>query len=99
MELSSGPANGRVKFRRQHPLKRYVPDFYVNELKFAIELGVGYLNDKVQKFYDKDREEVIISYQLVILRFTNEEVLFNIVSVLSKIRDNIKVLKSLKGKK
>lgn len=88
-----------VKFRRQHPLKEYVPDFYVNELKFAIELDGGYHNDKVQKFYDKDREEVIASYKIVILRFTNEEVIFNIDSVLAIIREKIIALKSLKGKK
>ena len=88
-----------LKFRRQHPIRRYVPDFYVNELKFAIELDGGYHNDKVQKFYDKDREEIIAFYQVVILRFTNEEVIFNIDSVLSIIRDKIKALKSLKGKK
>ncbi len=88
-----------VKFRRQHPLKKYAPDFFANELKLAIELDGGYHNDKVQRFYDKDREEIITSYQIVILRFTNEEVIYNIGYVLSMIRDKIKLLKSLKKKK
>ena len=87
-----------VKFRRQHPLKKYVPDFFANELKFAIELDGGYHNDKVQKFCDKDREEIITSYQIVVLRFKNEEVIFNIENVLSTIREMIKVIKSLKEK-
>ena len=88
-----------VKFRRQHPLKDYVPDFFANELKFAIELDGGYHNGKVQKFYDKDREEIIASYQIVVLRFKNEEVIYNIEYVLSVIRDKIKNIKSLKKKK
>lgn len=88
-----------VKFRRQHPLKDYAPDFFANELKLAIELDGGYHNDKVQKFYDKDREEIITSYQIVVLRFKNEEVIYNIECILSIIRDKIKVLKSLKKKK
>ena len=88
-----------IKFRRQHPLKKYAPDFFSNELKFAIELDGGYHNDKVQKFYDKDREEIITSYQIIVLRFKNEEVIYNIESVLSMIRDKIKDLKSLKRKK
>ena len=88
-----------VKFRRQHPLKDYVPDFFANELKFAIELDGGYHNGKVQKFYDKDREEIITSYQIVVLRFKNEEVIFNIENVLSMIRDKIKDIKSFKKKK
>ena len=87
-----------VKFRRQHPLKKYAPDFFANELKFAIELDGGYHNDKVQKFYDKDREEIISSYQIIVLRFKNEEVIFNIENVLSTIREMIKVIKSLKEK-
>ncbi len=88
-----------VKFRRQHPLKKFAPDFFANELKLAIELDGGYHDDKVQRFYDKDREEIITSYQIVILRFTNEEVIYNIGYVLSMIRDKIKLLKSLKKKK
>lgn len=88
-----------VKFRRQHPLKEYVPDFFANELKFAIELDGGYHNDKVQKFYDQDREEIITAQQVVILRFINEEVIYNIDNVLSIIRDKIRVLKSLIKKK
>ena len=88
-----------VKFRRQHPLKKYAPDFFANELKFAIELDGGYHNDKVQKFYDKDREEIITSYQIVVLRFKNEEVIYNIEYVLSVIRDMIKNIRSLKKKK
>ena len=88
-----------VKFRRQHPLKDYIPDFYANELKFAIELDGGYHNDKVQKFYDKDREEIITSHQVIILRFINEEVIFNINNVLSIIREKILTLKLLKEKK
>ncbi len=88
-----------VKFRRQHPLKKYAPVFFANELKFAIELDGGYHNDKVQKFYDKDREEIISSYQIIVLRFKNEEVIFSIENVLSMIRDKIKDIKSFKKKK
>jgi very-short-patch-repair endonuclease len=88
-----------VKFRRQHPLKKYAPDFYAHELKLAIELDGGYHNDKVQKFYDKDREEIITSYKIIVLRFKNEEVVCNIEYVLSVIVDMIKNIKSLKKKR
>ncbi len=88
-----------VKFRRQHPLKKYAPDFYANELKLAIELDGGYHNDKVQKFYDKDREEIITSYKIIVLRFKNEEVIYSIEYVLSVIVDMIKNIKSLKKKR
>ena len=51
------------------------------------------------RFYDKDREEIITSYQIVVLRFKNEEVIYNIEYVLSVIRDMIKNIRSLKKKK
>jgi very-short-patch-repair endonuclease len=88
-----------VKFRRQHPLKDYAPDFFANELKLAIELDGSYHNESVQRFYDKDWEEIITSYKIVVLRFINEDVIYNIEIVLSIIRDKIKVLRSLKKKK
>ena len=53
----------------------------------------------MQKFYDKDREEIISSYQIIVLRFKNEEVIFSIENVLSMIRDKIKDIKSFKKKK
>ena len=88
-----------VKFRRQHPMKRYVPDFYAHSLKFAIELDGGYHNDSVQKFYDKDREDVLIDYDIDFIRFTNEEVIQSIEKVLSAIREKIITLKDFKKKK
>ncbi|HEY3386501.1 MAG TPA: endonuclease domain-containing protein [Saprospiraceae bacterium] len=88
-----------VKFRRQHPIKGYVADFYANSLKFIIELDGGYHNNSVQKFYDKDREDILNDYNIDFLRFTNDEVLHNINHVLSVIRERIIVLKHSKKKK
>ena len=44
-----------VRFRRQHPINKYVVDNFANELKLSIEIDGGYHNEKSQKFYDKDR--------------------------------------------
>ena len=87
-----------VKFRRQHPMKRYVADFYAQSLKFVIELDGGYHNECTQKFYDKDREDILIESDINILRFTNEEVIQNINHVLSVIREKIISLKQQKKK-
>ena len=87
-----------VKFRRQHPMKGYVADFYAHSLKFVIELDGGYHNDSVQKFYDKDREDNLIAHNINVLRFTNEEVIDNINYVLSVIREKIISLKQHKNK-
>ena len=88
-----------VRFRRQHPMKKYIPDFYAHEVKLAKELDGGYHNERVQQFYDRDREEILVEYKIVIIRFSNEEVLYSINQVLDTIRVKIINLKSIKKKK
>ncbi len=74
-----------VKFRRQHPLGKYIADFYSHKLKLVIELdGNIHLKPEVNAC-DKIREDVIRSFGLTVIRFTNEEVIYNMEVVLSKI--------------
>lgn len=74
-----------VKFRRQHPLGKYIADFYCHKLKLVIELdGSIHLKPEV-KAYDKNREDEIRSLGLTVVRFKNEEVIYNMQSVLAKI--------------
>jgi very-short-patch-repair endonuclease len=80
------------KFLRQHPVcvssafgrsLYYIPDFYCHKAKLVIEAdGPIHL---FKKEYDKNRDEVLVSLGLRILRFTNEEILNDIERVLSKI--------------
>ena len=73
------------KFRRQHPLGKYIADFYSHKLKLVIELdGNIHLKPEVNAC-DKIREDVIRSFGLTVIRFTNEEVIYNMEVVLSKI--------------
>lgn len=75
-----------VKFRRQHPLGKYIADFYSHKLKLVIELdGNIHLKPEV-KAYDISREDEIISLGLTVIRFKNEEVIYNMDGVLSKIK-------------
>lgn len=73
-----------LKFRRQHPLNKFIVDFYCNELKLAIELD-GNIH-LVEEIHDRDveREKIILRFGVTILRFENEEVLQNIYSILTK---------------
>ena len=64
-----------IKFRRQHPFADYVLDFYCHKLKLCIELD-GEIH-KSQKEYDSDRTDVINSYGIKEVRFTNEFILLN----------------------
>ena len=73
------------KFRRQHPIGRFVIDFYCHEAKLAIELdGSGHNRDE-QKAYDSERTDFLEGRGLKVLRFWNHDVLQNNVVVLEKI--------------
>ncbi len=78
------------KFRRQHPIGRFIADFYCYEKKLVIEIDGGYHNEKEQNSYDELRTQIINEYNIAVIRFTNEDVLNNIQSVIEKISDALK---------
>ena len=88
-----------VKFRRQHPANKFAVDFYTDELKLVIEVDGKYHEKREQKLYDDDRTEILESHDLVILRFTNEQVMNSTQSVLDEIRRTIRFLKIHYSKK
>jgi len=76
-----------LKFRRQHPLGRYIADFYCAATRLVIELD-GKVHDlKDQKEYDKMRRQIIEVHKIRIPRIKNEEIERNIENVLSRIAD------------
>ena len=84
--LRNNQLNG-FKFRQQHPLNRFVADFYCHKAKLVIEIDGGYHDEKMQKLYDNWRNEVINEFGISILRFRNEEVDNSFEHVLSKIKE------------
>ena len=66
-----------IKFRRQHPIWRYIADFYSEELRLIIELDWKIHDDKIQKEYDIERDNLLTNYGFSILRLKNEEILDN----------------------
>jgi very-short-patch-repair endonuclease len=77
------------KFRRQHPLLKYVI-FYCHQLKLVIEIDGEYHQTVEQQKLDKERTVNIEDQGLDVIRFTNDEVLTDINSVLNKIKEFIK---------
>ena len=76
---------GGAKFRRQHPLGRYVPDFYCHEASLAVELE-GRIHDQAhQREYDAVRRETIEQLGVRILVFKNEQVTEDLEGVLAQI--------------
>ena len=76
---------GNAKFRRQHPLGRYIPDFYCNEASLAVELE-GDVHDRAeQKEYDAVRRETLNDMGVRLLVFRNDEVAQDLERVLTQI--------------
>lgn len=93
---SRGPFSLRNKsaiikyfFRRQHPLSKYVVDFYCHALQFLIEVDGRIHEDKIVQMEDRNKEESLKSYGLYIIRFTNDEVINKMDWVIETIKKEI----------
>jgi very-short-patch-repair endonuclease len=77
------------KFRRQHPLSKYVLDFYCHECKLDVELD-GYHHKKMkQREYDEERTRMLNEFGITVLRFWNNDVIKNTQKVLDKIAEYV----------
>ncbi len=72
-----------VKFRRQHPIDNFIPDFVCLSKNLIIEVDGKYHDYQLE--YDSGRTHELEELGYTILRFTNEEVLGNIDSILNTI--------------
>lgn len=74
-----------LKFRRQQPICDYIVDFYCDSIKLIIEIDGEIHNNSDNIQYDKIRETDLINHGFQILRFDNDEVEFNLDSVLLRL--------------
>jgi very-short-patch-repair endonuclease len=89
--LRNKKLNG-LKFRRQHPLDKFVVDYYCHEKRLVIELDGGVHDVKRNKEYDEARTAMLSGLNIYVLRFKNEEVINNIEEVLKKINEVVEML-------
>ena len=82
--------SGDIKFRRQHPIARFSVDFYCHEKALVIEVDGEYHNDFETQIKDKERTEALESLELIVIRFTNEEVICDMAKVLKAISEYVK---------
>lgn len=76
-----------LKFRRQHPIDKWIADFYCHEIKLVIELD-GSVHDKKEiAEYDAGREKELKELGMNVIRFKNEEVMTSMKSVLNSIAE------------
>ena len=86
-ELQNKKLNG-YKFRNQHPIFRYILDFYCHKCLLAIEID-GDIH-KLRKDYDVYRDRYLESIGIKTIRFNNEEIFGNINEVLRIIIKELK---------
>lgn len=81
------------KFRRQHPLRYYVADFYCHEALLVIELDGSIHNLEEIKRNDEEREKAITELGITVLRFTNDELFLEIEKTLERVESHLQKFK------
>lgn len=82
--LRNRQLNG-LKFRRQHPIGRFILDFYCAEKRLAVEVDGGQHADPEQRRDDEARTAALAAHGITVLRFWNHEVLNHLEAVLQAI--------------
>ncbi|MGI6208936.1 MAG: endonuclease domain-containing protein [Anaerolineae bacterium] len=72
-----------LKFRRQHPVGRFIADFYCAEYKLVIEID-GPVHDQ-HPGRDEERDEILSAQGHTVLHFTNTQVEQDLPGVLAHI--------------
>ena len=77
------------KVRRQHPIGVYIADFYCHQVRLIIELDGSIHHEQSIKNDDELRQRELESWGYKVIRFTNEEVLQKVESVIEIISNLI----------
>lgn len=75
-----------LKIRRQHPIDKFIIDFYCAEARLLIEIdGDSHFNSE-QEEYDNERTAYLEELGYKVIRFTNDYVKNNIEAVINEIK-------------
>lgn len=77
---------GGYKFRRQHPIERFIVDFYCHEVRVVVEVDGPVHLSKEHTEYDDNRSAELEKWEIEIIRFTNEQVNENLEAVIGEIK-------------
>ncbi len=76
-----------VRFKAQHPIYKFVVDFYCHKHKLVIEID-GEIH-QFQKQEDEGREEELKRFGLKVIRFQNDEVKEDLNRVIDEIKKEL----------
>ena len=75
------------KFRRQHPIDKFIVDFYCHKKKLIIEVDGGIHEEGIQKAYDIERENALVAMGYTVIRFKNKDVFSDLNYVIQEIME------------
>lgn len=84
------------KCRRQYIIGQYIVDFFFRKSMLIIEIDGGYHFTEEQQKEDSVRQEWLEHMGYRMLRFTNEQVLFDTDNVISVVKQNLMNIKKNK---
>lgn len=93
MHLRKGVSG--YKFRRQHPIGLYIADFYCHKVKLIVEIDGIIHNRKDIQEHDEKRQKDLTELGYTVIRFTNQQVITNVESILLIIEDKISQLNNI----
>jgi len=73
------------RFLRQQPIGRYIIDFYCRRAQLAVEVDGSSHHSTEAAEYDKQRTQYLNDLGLSVLRFSNEQVIYETDAVLNTI--------------
>jgi very-short-patch-repair endonuclease len=81
-----------LHFRRQHPINRFIADFYCPKIKLVIEVD-GSIHDLPEsQDYDIGRSEILKDFGITVIRYTNDQIVKDIEIVIIDIEREVKNL-------
>ncbi|MBM6993083.1 MAG: endonuclease domain-containing protein [Prevotella sp.] len=86
-ELRKNPY--RLRFRRQHPIFDFIVDFVCMNGMLVVEIDGGYHQESEQMMDDESRTRLLNNMGYTVMRFSNEEVEYQLPLVTQKIYDFI----------
>ena len=75
------------RFRRQHVVYNFIPDFYCVEKSLAIEVDGEVHNNNLIR--DRERDNLLSVKGVTVIRFTNQEIELNIDNCVEILKTNL----------
>lgn len=84
-----------LRFMRQRPVDRFIVDFYCAGAKLVIELDGGQHYEEGGRLADAERDRVLATYGIRVLRIPNTEIMRNFSGVCEQIDREVRKYKKV----